>query len=494
MLTYELDRSVAVSLYEQLYRCIRADIESGTLLPGERLPPKRTLARHLGISPITIENALAQLVAEGYVTAEERKGYFVAFFQGALPCQRQARRSKADASPATLTEETSQPTEYPSIADLTGTTAPIGLFPYRVWTRTVRAALAEGSEESLLTAAQPQGSPTLRAAIAEHLRGFRGMDVEPERIVIGAGAQVLYQLIAQLLTTRSRIALEDPGYPRLQRVYESMGMRTYGIPVIGDGSSLDHLRSAPFEAIHCMPSHQFPTGITMTAPARCALLEWAHDAPERYLIEDDYDCEFRMQGMPITALAAIDDGTKVIYLNTYTKSLGGAFRIGYMVLPRPLVKDFRERLSFYSCTVGGIDQATLCRFITTGNYERHCNRQRNHYRRISHHLSQALTRSIEAWGGTLLNVGAGLHFVMRVDALADEQKEGAFVEALQRSGVKMAPLSAYRHIPSSAHDASDIQDDWQRAGSFLVSFSSVKDEHIASIAEAVRRALAYVLT
>ncbi len=477
MLTYELDRTSALPLYDQLYRRIRSDIECGALASGARLPSKRMLARHLGVSRITVEGAFAQLAAEGYVTTEERKGHFVAPFEGAAAapvptCSKDSSLCPAPSEPAEPDEDPLTP--GPLLADLTGATAPTGLFPYQHWARTLRVVLADGSEETLLAAAQPQGSLPLRRALAQHLRGFRGMDAAPEQIVIGAGAQVLYQLIAQLLPPDACIALEDPGYPRLARIYESLGVRTCAVPPLTDAHAFEQLRATDATAVHCMPSHHFPTGATMPAPVRSLLIKWTQATPGRFIIEDDYDCEFRMQGKPIPPLAAQGQG-RVIYLNTFTKSLGAAFRIGYMALPPALAERFRTHLSFYSCTVGGMDQAALCRFMETGAYERHCNRLRTHYRRVSRQLAQALEEAIRPHGGSLANVGAGLHFTMHLPHVRTECAQAAFLQDLAQAGVRMNPLSAYRRtLPA---------DD---AGAFLVSFSSVDDAAIPLIANALR--------
>lgn len=483
MLTYELDRARAVPLYDQLYRHIRADIEQGALASGARLPSKRALAHHLGISRITVESAFAQLVAEGYVVAEERAGHFVAPFEGAATPARFPRSkgfslcaapSETNAPPATAAPD--PPASW--LADLTGATAPTGLFPYQHWTRTLRAVLADESEATLLAASQPQGSLPLRRTIAQHLRGFRGLEATPDQIIIGAGAQVLYQLIAQLLEPRTCIALEDPGYPRLARIYEALGMRTCAVAPLTSAHTLEQLTATGATAVHCMPSHHFPTGATMPAPVRHGLINWTNAAPDRFIIEDDYDCEFRMQGKPIPPLSARDQ-SHVIYLNTFTKSLGAAFRIGYMVLPPVLAERFRTQLGFYSCTVGGLDQAALRRFMETGAYERHCNRLRTHYRRVSRQLAQALEEIIRPRGGSLANVGAGLHFTLHLPGIRTKRAETAFLEELANAGVRMNPLSAYRRTL----DADD-------AGSFLVAFSGVEEARIPQIAHAFRTTLA----
>lgn len=550
MLTYALNRTARESLYEQLYRALRFDIESGALGAGDCLPSKRAFAKHLGVSVVTVEGAYDQLVAEGYVCAVPRSGFYVqeigpnlASFSristsaevkvplgdssGAksASCRPEARISGNDCvekleklarkgAPFCIahSEEglagVSPGAGRKWLADFTGATAPEGVFPYAAWARTLRRVLADESERTVLEASRPQGSPRLRAAIAAHLRGFRGMEVHPDQIVIGSGAQSLYGLLVQLLGRDLVYGVEDPGYPRLTRIYESNDVTVRPIALDGEGPALESLARAGVDVLHCTPSHQFPTGITVPVSRRRSLLEWAQSgvaAPKdgaaageargrsvrassarpRYLIEDDFDCEFRMAGRPVPPLAALDGAGRVVYANTFSKTLGGAFRIGYMVLPEALAERFRDRLGFYACTVGALEQLTLARFMESGDYERHVNRQRTRYRRLLSALIDALAASSAGDHLHFANAGAGLHFLMEVRGVEGDERGGAtFEERVARRaairGVRLAPLGRYRFTGCGAG--------WRRPA-FMMSFSSVKEETIPEVVGIVSEAV-----
>ena len=588
MLTYALNRTARESLYEQLYRALRLDIESGALGAGDRLPSKRAFAKHLGVSVVTVEGAYDQLVAEGYVRAVPRSGFYVQEIGPNLTsfsristsvevkvplgdssgaksasCRPEARTSGNDGvekleklarkgAPFCIahSEEglagVSPGAGRKWLADFTGAMAPEGVFPYAAWARTLRRVLADESERTVLEASGPQGSPRLRAAIAAHLRGFRGMEVHPDQIVIGSGAQSLYGLLVQLLGRNLAYGVEDPGYPRLTRIYESNDVAVRPIALDGEGPVLEALERARIDVLHCTPSHQFPTGITVPVSRRRSLLEWAQSgvaAPEdgaaareirgrsvkassaqsRYLIEDDFDCEFRMAGRPVPPLAALDGAGRVIYANTFSKTLGGAFRIGYMVLPEALAERFRDRLGFYACTVGALEQLTLARFMESGDYERHVNRQRTRYRRRLSALIDVLAASSAGDHLHFANAGAGLHFLMEVRSVeGDERDSATFEERVARRaairGVRLAPLGRYRFTGCEAGapgrssnetvgcrcEAREVEGarrvcDEVRSGcsegrgrrrpAFVMSFSSLEEETIPEVAGIVSEAV-----
>ena len=588
MLTYALNRTARESLYEQLYRALRLDIESGALGAGDRLPSKRAFAKHLGVSVVTVEGAYDQLVAEGYVRAVPRSGFYVQEIGPNLTsfsristsvevkvplgdssgaksasCRPEARISGNDGvekleklarkgAPFCIahSEEglagVSPGAGRKWLADFTGAMAPEGVFPYAAWARTLRRVLADESERTVLEASGPQGSPRLRAAIAAHLRGFRGMEVHPDQIVIGSGAQSLYGLLVQLLGRNLAYGVEDPGYPRLTRIYESNDVAVRPIALDGEGPVLEALERARIDVLHCTPSHQFPTGITVPVSRRRSLLEWAQSgvaAPEdgaaareirgrsvkassaqsRYLIEDDFDCEFRMAGRPVPPLAALDGAGRVIYANTFSKTLGGAFRIGYMVLPEALAERFRDRLGFYACTVGALEQLTLARFMESGDYERHVNRQRTRYRRRLSALIDVLAASSAGDHLHFANAGAGLHFLMEVRSVeGDERDSATFEERVARRaairGVRLAPLGCYRFTGCEAGapgrssnetvgcrcEAREVEGarrvcDEVRSGcsegrgrrrpAFVMSFSSLEEETIPEVAGIVSEAV-----
>lgn len=488
MLTYELDRAASEALYLQLYRAVRADIERGAIRAHEKLPSNRKLAQHLGVSVMTVEEAFAQLVAEGYVEARPRSGHYaceVGHRLGPTVRARAVAALEAAEGGANLGKEPSGC--KPIFADFTGASAPQGLFPYDAWARTMRRVLSEESEATLMEAGTAAGSARLRAAIAAHLHGSRGMEVDVSQIVVGSGVQSLYGLVVQLLGRGRMFAIENPGYPRLERIYRANDVRLGLVGLDAQGPRVDQLECTGASVLHCMPSHQLPTGIVTTVGRRRDLLAWAASddgtGHGRYLVEDDYDCEFRMAGRPVPALQSLDGQERVIYANTFTNTLGPAFRIGYLVLPPHLARDFHERLGFYRCTVGALEQLTLARFIESGQYERHVNRQRTHFRKVQEALVERLAVSSLSDRARVHNAGAGLHFLLdvRLKGKAPQLEQQIVAEARSR-GVALAPLSDYLFREPAV-----------RLPSFVLRFASLSEGAVQPAVEALEQAIAQVL-
>ena len=424
MLTYELKKSPGVPLYEALYRCIRRDILSGKLAAGEKLPSKRALAAHLEVSKITVEAAYNQLLAEGYIRSEEKVGYFAENLQKLTP-------------PIPVPEATQAQTE--DLIDLTGDSP--SHFPFSVWSRLQREVMLDLGE-GLLLPLHKQGLPQLRNAIARHLQQFRGMQVDPDNILIGAGTDFLYNLLVQLLGRDMRYGVEEPGYSKIQKIYEAAGAACNLLTLDKEGVDPEDLGDT--QVLHISPSHHFPSGIVMSNPRRRTLLAWAAAGADRYIIEDDYDSEFRFNAHPMPSLHTLDGAGKVIYLNTFSKTLAPSIRISYMVLPGCLMKEFREKLGFYSCTVPSFEQYTLERFISGGYFEKHINRMRKHYKSIRNRVLTAITGCQYADHFTILEENAGLHFLLQVDLpLTDAQ----LVEKCRALGLRVAPLSSYYRFP-----------------------------------------------
>ncbi len=422
MLTYELKKAPGVPLYEALYRCIREDILSGKLNTGEKLPSKRALAAHLEVSKVTVEGAYAQLLAEGYLRSEEKVGYFV----------------EATARHPALVHTPAPPAPGLPKWDLDLTAnAPATGFPFSVWMRLQRQVMLDYGDK-LLARLPPQGYPELRAAIADHLLQFRGMRVDPENILIGAGTDFLCNLLIQLLGRDRRYAVEDPGYHKIRQIYAAGGVECVSAPMDAFGVMPDRLGGA--QILHCSPSHHFPTGIVTPALRRWQLLEWAEAAPERCIIEDDYDSEFRFHSHPVPALLTMDRSGKVIYMNTFSKTLAPSIRISYMVLPPALMERFREKLGFYSCTVPSFEQYTLARFLSGGWFEKHINRMRKFYRARRNRVIAALAGSPFAGRITILEQDAGLHFLLRVDT---NRTDGELTGLCARAGIHVRCLGDY---------------------------------------------------
>lgn len=453
MLTYPMDQRGELSLYEYLYRCIKADIEQGVIPADSKLPSKRTFAAHLGVSLITVENAYAQLLAEGYLYTKPRRGYY------AMPLPAYRTANQPTARPRTPAAFPPLPLEGPApnddvLFDFSRTTTGADPAIQNLWARALRETLAEeaGGRPVKLPAA---GSPRLRNAIACHLNSFRGMNVDPACIIIGSGAQTLYNLLVQLLGRQRTYAVEDPGYPKLASIYRSAGAQIAPIPLDEQGMKISPLRQSSASVAHIMPTHQFPTGIVTSIARRYELLAWAAQDPQRYLIEDDYDCEFRLAGRPIPALQSIDRSDKVIYTNTFSRSLGADMRVAYIILPAPLMQRFDYQLGFYSNTVNAIIQNALAHLIETGAFERHINRVRTTHRMQRDALLTALQQSRYRQFLHAEHADAGLHFILRIDLPLTEEALAA--EALKR-GIVLAPLSRYRQQPARGTAAQTTHD------------------------------------
>ena len=324
MRTYELKKTASMPLYEALYRCIRQDILSGELEPGEKLPSKRALALNLKVSKITVEGAYQQLLEEGYIRSREKVGYFVEQLEGNQPNLPHPAAVRETAAPE-------------PVLDLTGNGP--ARFPFSVWSRLQRQVMLDYGEQLLLPL-ENQGCVELRRAIADHLADFRGMRVAPENILIGAGTDFLYNLLIQLLGRDKVYALEDPGYAKIAQIYRAGGVRCVWAGLDSQGVRPENLAEA--QVLHISPSHHFPTGIVTGINRRLELLEWANAHPDRYIIEDDYDSEFRFTGRPIPTLQSIDADGCVVYLNTFSQTISPSMRLGFMVLPPRLLERYRQ--------------------------------------------------------------------------------------------------------------------------------------------------------
>ena len=422
MLTYELKKAPGVPLYEALYRCIREDILSGALTAGEKLPSKRALAVNLEVSKITVEAAYNQLLSEGYIRSQEKVGYFV---------EKMERQNPIPGQPHT----TEAPAPNPAL-DLTG--AGTVRFPFSVWARLQREVVLDYGEQLLLPMPN-QGIPELRQAISQHLAAFRGLHAPPENILVGAGTDFLYNILIQLLGRELIYAVEEPGYGKIRKIYAAGGVRCVSAELDSAGVRPDSLGDA--RVLHISPSHHFPTGLVTPVSRRWELLDWAGKT-DGYIIEDDYDSEFRFDAHPMPAMQSLDREGRVIYMNSFSKTLAPSIRISYMVLPGELMEQFRRKLGFYGCTVPSFEQYTLARFLSRGHFEKHINRMRKFYRSRRNRVIDLLRNCPFAEKLTILEQDAGLHFLLKVDTdLTDLE----LTERLLQWGIRIHSLSHYYH-------------------------------------------------
>lgn len=436
LLTYTLSPDDPRPLYEQLVSCLRNDILSGRLAPGSRLPSKRSFAENLGVSSITVESAYGRLMDEGFVLSEPKRGYFVTQL---VPMTRTC-------APAPEAEILFPPEQERFSLDLSGNQTPAERFPFSVWTHLLRETVSDKGPE-LLVPSPCGGVPELRKAIAWHLSSFRGMQVDPKQIIVGAGTEYLYGLLIQLLGRERVFGLEDPGYRKISQIYASNGVACRWVSMDESGLTVSGLQEVGADIAHISPTHHFPTGITMPISRRYELLSWADEVPGRFIIEDDYDSEFRLTGWPIPSLQSIDERGRVIYINTFSKSLASTIRISYMVLPPDLANDYYRNMSFYSCTVSTFDQYTLARFISDGYFEKHVNRMRLFYARLRRQLLRVIALSPVAGQVEVLERDSGLHFLLQIRT---QRSDPELRSLMAEQGINLLPLAVYYQHPENA--------------------------------------------
>lgn len=427
MLTYDLSKKGDTPLYEYIYNCIREDIIAGRLACNEKLPSKRKMASNHNISIITVENAYEQLVLEGYINSYEKRGYYVAEIENTIkPLVKQM------SEPIKSKETCSKP-----FIDFTSNNTARELFPASIWAKLVRKNLLL-PDITLTYEASKTGVRALRQAISDNLLGMRGLAVNPDNIIIGAGTEYLYGLVVQILGRTGMIAVEDPGHLKVSYVYESNGVRLLHVPVDESGFSIDALGNVVPMAIHISPSHHFPTGVVMPATRRHELISFAREHG-LIIIEDDYDSEFRFSGRPIPTLKSLDSEC-VIYMNTFSKTLSSAIRVAYMVLPDKLMAVYKNKLSFYSGTVSNIEQYTLADFIAEGYYERHINRMKNYYKGYRTTILDVISNSKLYGKVKIEEENAGLHFIVSFES---DKFDNEIIEQLRYNGVKINSVSSY---------------------------------------------------
>ena len=345
--------------YETLYEKIRREIVSGDYPCGSRLPGKRALAERSGVSVITAAHALELLAEEGYIESRERSGNYVIY----SPTDR-FRAQEAVLDPPVLPDA-------PVSAEVDG-------FPFSVLARTMRRVLTE-QEGNILQKTPGQGALFFRQALSRYLARSQGIHADPDQIVIGAGAEYLYGLIVDVLGRDRAWAIEYPSYEKIEQVYTARGITPERLPLTREGLRSDALWNCDASVLHVSPYRSYPTGVTASASRRAEYLRWAEEK-NRLLIEDDFESEFSIQRKPMDPLFVLSARENVIYLNTFSRTLSPAFRVGYMVLPKRLVPLYRERAGFYSCTVPAFEQYVLTELINSGDFERHIRRVRRSLR------------------------------------------------------------------------------------------------------------------
>ena len=449
MIFIELQKNSEIPLYQQIYNQIKQDMIDGKFPVGMKLPSKRQLEEILGVSQTTIEMAYDQLTAEGFIAAEPRKGYFV-----------QEIEELAYVQPVKPNIVASVYEEEPIQYDFSPGSIDTENFPFTAWRKYARDIM-DTSHAHLLLLGDPHGDIELRQEIARYLYHSRGVDCTSEQIIVGSGTEQLLPLIIRILGVQARYAIEDPGYLMTKHVFSENYRQTIPIAVDQEGLDVKALQRSDASIAYVTPSHQFPTGTVLSAARRTALLNWAATNPDFFIIEDDYDSEFRYRGRPIPSLQGMDKGENVIYLSTFTKSLMPSMRIAYMVLPPLLLDAYRQAFIPYSSSVPRIDQHILARFMAEGQFSRHLNRMRKIYRRKMHLLT-SLLKSYEP-NISFSGDEAGMHVLLHIKT--DSTEKDLLQTALQ-AGIKVRGLDTYRMVPI------------QSSPSFLIGFGGLSEQQI----------------
>lgn len=430
-------------LYLSLYEDIKSRIASGKLAAGDRLPSIRAAARDLKISINTVSNAYHQLEVEGYVRSAEKVGYFVEAIDDLI---RLGRRQ-----PAVL--ERAMPPKYKYDFSYSGVDD--SLFPYSVWKKIFRQVFSS-EHENLLAQGDCKGFPPLRESIAAYLMNSRGIDAAPSNMIVSAGTEHLFYILKRLLDSNTLYAFENPGYAFGNPFFTYDLANPIFLNLDRQGVEIERIRDLNSIAVLVTPAHQFPMGTVMSINRRIELLNWASLRPERYIIEDDYDGEFKFREKPTPALKSMDTNDDVIYLGSFSRLIAPSLRVSYMILPERLMKEYERAFKGFGCPVSLFIQTALSRFMSEGYFEKHINRMKSCYGKKHSRTKHRIERSahIKMHGPT-----SGTSFVIEVP----EVDADVLLEHLESAGVRLTPISDF------AVNGEDFR------GLYLLSFSKLSD-------------------
>lgn len=459
MLTYHLEQRGSVTIYKYIYQQIKKDILEKVIIAGDKLPSKRAFALHHKISIITVENAYYQLCEEGYVYSIEKKGYFISDvftmeMQQIYTHQENHKKFSIDI-----------PKKSKQMINLALNGGVASLFPFTKWTQCIRKNISYQFEEVPFS-----GTYRLRLAISNYLFQFRRMNINPNNIVIGAGSEYLYHLLIFLFGKDVLVATEDPGHIKIRKIYSLFDVDILPIRIDENGLLVEELYKHIANIVHVSPTHHFPLGVSMPIKRRIELLNWASFTEDRYIIEDEYDTEFQYKMNPLASLQSMDTGSKVIYMNTFSKTISPSLRISYMILPDNLMNRLTEVVGFYSCTVPSLEQNTLAEFMESGYYESHINRLKKHYQNKHSNLIVLLNNSKYSDKFTIVDDNCGTSLILKLKTNINEDIISA---RAKEQGIVLSFLSQYYfEKPNEAH-------------SIIINYSYLDNEIIVNAVDTV---------
>lgn len=360
-MNYRIDPNQNTPAYYQLYEMLRRDIIHDVYSYGMKLPSKRTLVAEIGISTITTEHALEMLVDEGYIEAKQRSGYYVIYRRSDFGENADAAGEKA----------ATRITHYGRHADES--------MSLDLISKTMRKVLLDQGNR-ILEKSPNYGCDEIREEIRRYLARSRGIQVNREQIIVGSGTEYLYSLVAGMFREKTRFAIEDPSYEKIGMVYRTSGKEVLPLPLESSGIPTRVLRNLEADLLHVTPFHSYPSGVTANISRKMEYLDWAVKK-NAWLVEDNYDSELTVSRKSEESLFAMDAQGCVIYMNTFSKTIASAMRVGYMILPEPLLDVFHRQYGQYSCTVPIFEQLVIAELIRSGNFERHINRIRRKRRK-----------------------------------------------------------------------------------------------------------------
>lgn len=444
--TLSLQKSSPIHLHQQLYEGLREAILTGRFTSGLRLPSTRKLATELGVSRNTVINAFEQLQAEGFIETQTGAGSYIATLAPApllnypheMPSTT-ATAGKLSTYAKRLNANQARHTGQYHLAFTPGIPE-LKQFPLKIWSRLLSHHCRDASSD-LLSYAPTAGYWPLREAVAEYLQACRAVQCSAEQVLITCGAQQALDLCARLLLdTDDTVWFEEPGYLGARGALSATGAKLIPIPVGDDGITIEPTVSSQSNPrlIYVTPSHQYPTGVTMSLQRRLELLSFARQN-QAWVIEDDYDSEFRYRGRPLASLQGLAKGGNVIYIGTFSKVLMPALRLGYIVLPEPLVPTFEKARSFIDTHPPTATQVALNHFIREGHFAAHIRRMRRLYEHRQSVLLEQIDKQLSDFLTSTPN-DAGMHLLASATEAFDDQK---MAQVAARTGLQLRALSSY---------------------------------------------------
>lgn len=449
MISPNLKESISTPIYEQLYEYIKNEIILGNLEINSKLPSKRTLSDHLGISVNTITSAYEILIDEGYIYSKERIGYFISDIDSLINIDfKKYNSSRVDFKKDKI------------LYNLKYNNIDTDNFPLYNWRKSTLNVL---NNNDWLVLRDPQGIDSLRECICDYLKNSRNVITKPENIIISSGIEYLFQILFYILPQDSVFAIENPGFKMFKDIFKNNNFNYNPIDIDEKGISFDKINKSDSNILCITPSHQFPTGVIMPIDRRIQLLNWASLNKNRFIIEDDYDSEFKYYAKPIPALKSLDKSGNIIYISNFSKSISPTLRISYMVLPDTLLKLYKEDIPFINCPVSTLNQLILSDFIENKYFERHLNRMRNIYKNKREIATNFIKQHEDSAKYNIVGSDAGLHFSIEVN---NNMTENELINKALNNGILVEGINSYY-----SENISNIP-------TILIGFAGLSDYHL----------------